>query len=532
MNKVTFSATTICSATTIQDGFFVFDASTSSPGLVASCTSPTTPATEAPSSMVEASVESDNTCVSEARVSTEIAGEQSKRRPVGFDPNWPLEDSLWSSSLDSNHFVIQTRDGRNLFQAGLALLVGRPKCGKSTFLYSLIADLTIGESEFGGGRPGKIIIAANEDSRGAVKASVLGAGGNLSRVSFLGGVDECAGEAGINSGFLQVLEERIAAAPDCRLVVVDSLGGLAGKLGFSTSSQTKIRQLTDGLHALGAKYGVAILLVNHFRKDTGGKSLDEVMAGSAQLFASVRAMWVVGRHPKYPDMRCVSFFEGNIRNACKGIVFRQVEVDRDTVVGYASENNLCLEEILDHKEPFYTIELVDERPVSPELLVKRPKVKKLNLGQALQRAIQLRNAKSTPENASVNSREETEVPPETVVPAPVDSYVMKPKTRNTTAKKLALDFSNWLVEHLATNSEILANDAERESALRGLKPGNYRKARKLAEAQGVRSRSRKVDGVKASYLYLDKVPQAAQPTSPSVAIETDISKLLLAFSVQ
>ena len=83
------------------------------------------------------------------------------------------------------------------------------------------------------------------------------------------------------------------------------------------------------------------------------------------------------------------------------------------------------------------------------------------------------------------------------------AYEMKKKSRKTKAKLKAKAFVKWIVENLSQKGEMLANDAEAEATNRGLKPGIYRKARKMAEAQGVLARSKKVNCVKASYLFME-----------------------------
>ena len=467
------------SVSTTDVSLFKFDALISSNGFVGCSNSPIVFGSADSLGKDAVQEESPTTAVSSTVAVGQEEVEQNKNNGV-FSSDWPEEDSLASCKPVLTKYVVKTNDGKNLFQAGVAALVGKPKCGKSTFLYSMIADLTRGGGVFGCNEPGKVIFAEHEDPRGTILCKVLGSGGTLARVGFFNSKIDPNSKPNKTEVFLTQLEGRVAANPDCRLIVVDSLGKLAPKLGFTMSASDKIRSFVDGLQAIGEKYEVAILVVNHFTKGSVSRSLDDLMAGSAQFFASIRALWVAGRHPKDVELRCISFHQGNISAPCAGVVFRQVEVSPEKVLEYAKENNL--QNFAEDKLPeqLHGIELVNESPVPPAELVKPVKPAK--------------GAVRKEEDYESDEAEET---------TSFISYKMKKKSRNTKAKLQAKAFVKWLLETLSQKGEMLANKAEAEATNRGLKPGIYRKARKMAEAQGVLARSKKVNGVKASYLFME-----------------------------
>jgi len=467
------------SVSTTDVSLFKFDALISSSGFVGCSNSPIVFGSADSLGKDAVQEESPTTAVSSTVAVGQEEVEQNKNNGV-FSNDWPEEESLASCKAVLTKYVVKTNDGKNLFQAGVSALVGKPKCGKSTFLYSIIADLTRGEGVFGGKEPSKVVIAEHEDPKPTIQCSVLASGGVLARVNFFYPDLNGYGKNEKIEGFLTKLEKRVATNPDTRLVLVDSLGKIASKLGFTMSSSTKIRLFVDGLQAIGEKYGVAVLVINHFNKESGAKSVEDSMTGSAQFFASIRALWVAGRHPKEQGLRCVSFYQGNISAPCAGVVFRQVEVSPEKVLDYAKENGLqdFTEESLPQK--LHGIELVNEKPVPPAELVKPAKA--------------VKGAVRKEEDSESHEAEEA---------TSFISYEMKKKSRNTKAKLKAKAFVKWLVENLSQKGEMLANEAEAEATNRGLKPGIYRKARKMAEAQGVLARSKKVNGVKASYLFME-----------------------------
>lgn len=468
------------SVSTTDVSLFKFDALISSSGFVGCSNSPIVFGSADSLGKDAVQEESPTTAVSSTVAVGQEEVEQNKNNGV-FSSDWPEEDSLASCKPVLTKYVVKTNEGKNLFQAGVAALVGKPKCGKSTFLYSMIADLTRGGGVFGCNEPGKVIFAEHEDPKGTILCKVLGSGGTLARVGFFNSKVDPNGKTNKTEVFLTQLEGRVAANPDCRLIVVDSLGKLAPKLGFTMSASDKIRSFVDGLQAIGEKYEVAILVVNHFTKGSGSRSLDDLMAGSAQFFASIRALWVAGRHPKNVGLRCISFHQGNISAPCAGVVFRQVEVSTEKVLEYAKENNL--QNFAEDKLPeqLYGIELVNESPVPPAELVKPVK----------------------PAKGAVRKEEADDETDEADEATSFITYEMKKKSRNTKAKLQAKAFVKWLVETLSQKGEMLANDAEAEATKRGLKPGTYRKARKIAEVQGVLTQAKTVNGVKASYLFME-----------------------------
>lgn len=467
------------SISTFDVSFSATDALISSSGFVGSTTTPIVLGSADSEGKEAAQEESPTTPVS----STVAVGQeevlQNKYKWI-FSSNWPEEESLAYCEPVLTDFVVKTNDDRNLFQAGVSGLVGKPKCGKSTFLYSIIADLTRGEGVFGGKEPSKVIVVEHEDPKGTIQCNVLASGGVLARVNFFYPDLNGYGKNKKIEGFLTELEERVATNPDSRLVLVDSLGKIASRLGFTMSSSTKIRLFVDGLQAIGEKYGVAVLVINHFNKESGAKSVEDSMTGSAQFFASIRALWVAGRHPKDENLRCISYYQGNISNPCAGFVFRQEKVSLEKVLELAKENGVRLTDKDKKSNKFHRVELVNESVVSPETLVKPAKAGK--------------GAVRKEEDYESDEAEET---------TSFISYKMKKKSRNTKAKLQAKAFVKWLVENLSQKGEMLANEAEAEATNRGLKPGIYRKARKMAEAQGILARSKKVNGVKASYLFME-----------------------------
>ena len=362
--------------------------------------------------------------------------------------NWLYEDTLASCTMEPPKFKIRTKDGKGMFQADIALVVGDPKSGKSSFMYSLLACISSGEGEFLVDRPGKALVLNFEDSLQSVALpKIVAACGDPTQIKILDLENIPKGGSRLD-GVLKWIDDQLIGNQDCDLVFVDTLASFAGKVDININSGAGARNLLDPLSAIAKKYNVPIILIHHFTKSSG--SVEKRIGGSHQILGCVRSVWVAGHHPQDESLRCISRHSGNLAGCAAGIVFKETQVDPEEVIIRATSLGITVSDKAFDKAVFSKIELVDEDVVDSNDLI-------------------------TPSGP-----------------------------KNTQASQEQADLAEWAHDKIGKEGKIRANDLKAEATRRGISERNYRKARRILEKQDVIQIRKKDNGVVVFYLMIDK----------------------------
>ena len=362
--------------------------------------------------------------------------------------NWLYEDTLASCTMEPPKFKIRTKDGKGMFQADIALVVGDPKSGKSSFMYSLLACISSGEGEFLVERPGKALVCNLEDPlESVVLPKIVVADGDPNQIKILNLENLPKGGSRLD-GVLKLIEDQLIGNRDIDLVVFDTLASCAAKVDININSGTGVRKLLDPLSALAKKYGVPIILIHHFTKSSG--SVEKRIGGSHQILGCVRSVWVAGHHPQDESLRCISRHSGNLAGCADGIVFKETQVDPEKVITRAQSLGITVSDKAFDKAVFSKIELVNEDVVDSNDLI-------------------------TPSGS-----------------------------KNTQAFQEQADLAEWAHDKIGKEGKIRANDLKAEATRRGISERNYRKARRILEKQDVIQIRKKDNGVVVFYLMIDK----------------------------
>ena len=88
---------------------------------------------------------------------------------------------------------------------------------------------------------------------------------------------------------VSAIEMALAKLPDCKLIVVDPIGSF---LGGRTDAHrdNEVRGVLAPIATLAERYGVAVLVVAHYRK-TSGNIADDAVIGSRAFTGIARAVW-------------------------------------------------------------------------------------------------------------------------------------------------------------------------------------------------------------------------------------------------
>ena len=188
---------------------------------------------------------------------------------------------------------------RGLMPAGLIVLGGKPKVGKSWFALQLGLAIARGETFLGfstGG--GQVLYLALEDSAQRVQSRLKRV---LNGEPCPMGLTICLewGRFDPETG-LAALDKYLAEHPDCKLVIVDVLTKVRplGKANKELNAYERDYQIASALKKVADKHGVCALGITHLRKSDGrgsGGDVFERVTGSTGFPAAADVLMVLDR---------------------------------------------------------------------------------------------------------------------------------------------------------------------------------------------------------------------------------------------
>ena len=207
-----------------------------------------------------------------------IRGSDLTPKPV----NW-----LWNGWLAAGKFHI---------------LGGAPGTGKTTISIALAATVTVGGTWPDGTKAeqGNVLIWTGEDDPAdTLVPRVIAAGGDPSRVYFIGGVSSGGHHRQFDPATdIGALQQTIAELGNVRLVIVDPVvSAVAGDGNKNNDVRRGLQPLVD----LAAETNCAVLGITHFSKGTAGKTPNERITGSVAFAAVARVVIVVAKHQDSAD---------------------------------------------------------------------------------------------------------------------------------------------------------------------------------------------------------------------------------------
>jgi putative DNA primase/helicase len=128
---------------------------------------------------------------------------------------------------------------------------------------------------------------------------------------------------------LALLEERIQARDNCRLVVIDPITAYLGRSDSHRNSE--MRALLAPLSELAARTGVAVLAVNHLNKMGQGPAIYRSM-GSLAFAATARSVLAVMCDPNDAASRVLVSLKSNVSAEVQGMRF-QMMTDAESTAG-------------------------------------------------------------------------------------------------------------------------------------------------------------------------------------------------------
>jgi hypothetical protein len=233
----------------------------------------------------------------------------------------------------------------------ITVLDGDPGLGKSTLTLDLAARVTRGSAMPSGGvrpaRPAGVLLMTAEDSLAqTVRPRLDAAGADASRVHALEAVRVGGEERPPVLPYDLQLVEALVAGRGIRLVVVDPfMAFLDGKIDAHRDQD--VRRCMHRLKLLAEAFGVAVVLVRHLNKLTGGPALYRG-GGSIGIGGAGRSALIVGRHPKEPHLCVLAPNKCNLAPPFRSLAYTYEPVGDVARIGWAGEVDLTAEDILGH----------------------------------------------------------------------------------------------------------------------------------------------------------------------------------------
>ena len=210
----------------------------------------------------------------------------------------------------------------------LTLIAGDPGLGKSLITASLAAIISRGDTWPVDGSPAPIgdtiLLSAEDDAADTIRPRVDAAGADCNRIHILQAV-QYSNEKGEKAQRMfsladdvAILKNALADLPGCRLVVIDPISAYLGET--NSHNNAEVRGVLAPLSDLAAQHNVAIVLVHHLNKNSGGAALYRAM-GSLAFTAAVRAAHIVGRDKNNPERVLIIPTKNNIGKNKDGLAY-------------------------------------------------------------------------------------------------------------------------------------------------------------------------------------------------------------------
>lgn len=176
---------------------------------------------------------------------------------------------------------------------GSALLVGRPKMGKSFFILETCLAMACGGYALGREElqvpQRNVLYISLEDIERRLKKRIAGLNGEWSANFHM-----TTSWPKLDQGGLPALEAWLDLHPDVKVVVIDTWGRIKGRTNGRADAYENDVNLMEPLKTMADRRGVSVILVHHARKMSGEDPLDEV-SGSTGLTGSVDAILLLRR---------------------------------------------------------------------------------------------------------------------------------------------------------------------------------------------------------------------------------------------
>lgn len=203
-----------------------------------------------------------------------------------------------------------------LTRGKLHVFDGDPGMGKSTIMAAIAASVTAGVPWPDGSavpeeaRGGVVFMTAEDDPATTIRPRMEAAGADVSRITVISTIPTANG-----AGRLPILPDDVDIIIEAckqigaKLLVIDPVTAYLG--GANSHVDADVRGALVALAVAAEEAGIAVVLIRHLNKSTGGSAL--YRGGGSIAFAGLaRVVWVVGTDPNDPNRRALTVSKNNL----------------------------------------------------------------------------------------------------------------------------------------------------------------------------------------------------------------------------
>ncbi|OGL81168.1 hypothetical protein A3B21_02670 [Candidatus Uhrbacteria bacterium RIFCSPLOWO2_01_FULL_47_24] len=221
----------------------------------------------------------------------------------------------------------------------LTLLSGDPGLGKSLLTTTLAAYISKGflwpidkaEAPVGD----VLLLSAEDDAADTIRPRLDAAQANCDKIHVLESIQEVNAEGETTRTMfsfrkdLQAIEELLQSLPACKLVAIDPVSAYLD--GTDSHKNADIRALLAPLADLAARHNVAVVMVSHLNKNSGGNAMYRTM-GTLAFVAAVRAAYIVTKDQENPARRLFMPVKNNLAKDIGGLAYSIITAENGAPV--------------------------------------------------------------------------------------------------------------------------------------------------------------------------------------------------------
>ncbi len=226
----------------------------------------------------------------------------------------------------------------------LTMIAGDPGLGKSLLTATLTAHVSKGfPFPVDNSKPpigDVILLSAEDDPADTIKPRLEALEADCSRIHIVEFIQEVDIEGETTQRTfsfkrdLKAIEDLLSSLPNCRLVIIDPVSAYLD--GTDGNNNSDIRGLFAPLAELASRHKIAIVLVSHLNKNSGGSAGYRVM-GSLAFTATVRSAYIVTKDKNNPDRRLLMPLKNNLAKDNTGLAYKIIEKDGAPIVAWEPE---------------------------------------------------------------------------------------------------------------------------------------------------------------------------------------------------
>jgi putative DNA primase/helicase len=210
----------------------------------------------------------------------------------------------------------------------ITIISGDPGLGKSLLSQTLAACVSKGYPwpVEGTSAPlgDSILLSAEDDAADTIRPRLEAAGANCERIHILKAIQQVNKEGVPTERMFSLvldiehLKEALSQLPDCKLVVIDPISAYLD--GAESHNNSAMRGLLAPLSDIAALYGVAVVVISHLNKNTGGSALHRT-TGSLAFVAAARAAFLVIKDKNNSERRLFIPSKNNLAKDTTGLAY-------------------------------------------------------------------------------------------------------------------------------------------------------------------------------------------------------------------